>query len=173
MAAADALARAELSAIASNGLLRRLEPLGSAAGPEIELSTPERLINFSSNDYLGLTSHPKIRAALAEGVERWGAGAGASRLVSGDFLAHHALEEEVARFEGTEAAVAFTSGYAANCGVLPSFAGPEDVILSDALNHASLVDGCRLSRARTEVFPHGDVAALEAALPRGLHQGAL
>jgi 8-amino-7-oxononanoate synthase len=172
MAAADALARAELAAIASNGLLRGLEPLRRASGPEVELSSNERLINFSSNDYLGLTSHPKIRAALSEGVERWGAGAGASRLVCGDFLAHHALEEELARFEGTEAAVAFNSGYAANCGVLPSFAGPEDVILSDALNHASLVDGCRLSRARTEVYPHGDVAALEAAMRRVRHQGA-
>jgi 8-amino-7-oxononanoate synthase len=172
MAAADALARAELAAIASNGLLRGLEPLRRASGPEVELSSNERLINFSSTDYLGLTSHPKIRAALSEGVERWGAGAGASRLVCGDFLAHHALEEELARFEGTEAAVAFNSGYAANCGVLPSFAGPEDVILSDALNHASLVDGCRLSRARTEVYPHGDVAALEAAMRRVRHQGA-
>jgi 8-amino-7-oxononanoate synthase len=172
MAAADALARAELAVIASNGLLRNLEPLVSGTGPEIELSTRERLINFSSNDYLGLASHPKIRAALSEGADRWAAGAGASRLVCGDFLPHHALEEELARFEGTEAAVAFNSGYAANCGVLPSFAGPEDVILSDALNHASLVDGCRLSRARTEVFSHADVAALEAAARRVRQQGA-
>ena len=172
MAAADALAREELAAIASNGLLRTLEPLRSEAGPEVQLSTGERLINFSSNDYLGLAAHPKIRQALAEGVERWGVGAGASRLVCGDFVAHHALEEELARFEGTEAAVAFNSGYAANSGVLPTFAGPEDVILSDALNHASLVDGCRLSRARTEVYPHADAAALEAAVRRVRQQGA-
>jgi|SRR5919108_1440212 8-amino-7-oxononanoate synthase len=172
MAAADALAREELAAIAANGLLRTLEPLASAAGAEIELPSGERLVNFSANDYLGLASHPRIRAALGEGAQRWGAGAGASRLVCGDFLAHHALEEELARFEGTEAAVAFNSGYTANCGVLPTFAGPEDVILSDALNHASLVDGCRLSRARTEVYPHADVAALEAAMRRVRQQGA-
>ena len=172
MAAADALAREELAAIASNGLLRTLEPLRSASACEVELATGERLINFSANDYLGLASHPRIRAALTEGAERWGAGAGASRLVCGDFLPHHALEEELARFEGTQAAVAFNSGYAANCGVLPTFAGPEDVILSDALNHASLVDGCRLSRARTEVYPHGDVAALDAAVRRVRRQGA-
>jgi len=172
MAAADALAREELAAIASNGLLRTLEPLASAAGPEVALPSGERLVNFSANDYLGLASHPRIRAALAEGAQRWGVGAGASRLVSGDFDAHHALEDELARFEGTEAAVAFNSGYAANCGVLPTFAGPEDVIFSDALNHASLVDGCRLSRARTEVYPHADVAALEAAIRRVRQQGA-
>jgi 8-amino-7-oxononanoate synthase len=169
---ADALAREELAAIASNGLLRTLEPLTSAAGPEIELRSGERLVNFSANDYLGLAAHPRIRAALAEGAQRWGSGAGASRLVCGDFLAHHALEEELARFEGTDAAVAFNSGYAANCGILPTFAGPEDVIFSDALNHASLVDGCRLSRARTEVYPHADVAALEAAVRRVRQQGA-
>src|SRR5437868_730911 len=172
MAAADALAREELAAIASNGLLRTLEPLRSEAGPEVQLSTGERLINFSSNDYLGLAAHPRVRQALAEGVERWGVGAGASRLVCGDFVAHHALEEELARFEGTEAAVAFNSGYAANSGVVPAFAGPEDVVLSDALNHASLVDGCRLSRARTEVYAHSDVAALEAALRRARQHGA-
>jgi 8-amino-7-oxononanoate synthase len=172
MAAADALAREELAAIASNGLLRSLEPLRTPAGPEVELSTGERLINFSSNDYLGLAAHPAIRSALAEAPHRWGVGAGASRLVAGDYLPHHALEQELARFEGTEAAVLFNSGYAANCGVLPSFGGPEDVILSDALNHASLVDGCRLSRARTEVYPHADVAALEAALRRVRQQGA-
>jgi 8-amino-7-oxononanoate synthase len=172
MAGADALARDELAAIASNGLLRSLEPLRTAGGAEIATADGERLINFSSNDYLGLSAHPAIRAALGEGAQAWGAGAGASRLVCGDFLPHHQLERELARFEGTEAAVLFNSGYAANCGLVPAFAGPEDVILSDALNHASLVDGCRISRARTEVYPHADVGALEAALRRARQQGA-
>src|SRR5207237_5517606 len=117
-------------------------------------------------------AHPALRAALAEAPHRWGVGAGASRLVAGDYLPHHALEQELARFEETEAAVLFNSGYAANCGVLPSFAGPEDVILSDALNHASLVDGCRLSRARTEVYPHADATALVAADRRVRQQGS-
>jgi|SRR5207248_1641254 len=172
MAGADALARDELAAIASNGLLRSLEPLRTPGGAEVQTADGEPLINFSSNDYLGLSSHPAIRMALGEGAQQWGAGSGASRLVCGDYLPHHELERELARFEGTKAAVLFNSGYAANCGLVPAFAGPEDVVLSDALNHASLVDGCRLSRARTEVYPHVDVGALEAALRRARQQGA-
>jgi 8-amino-7-oxononanoate synthase len=172
MAGADALAREELAAIAANGLLRSLEPLRTGAGAEVELASGERLVSFSANDYLGLAAHPAVRQALAEGARHWGAGAGGSRLVCGDYLPHHELEQEVAKFESTETAVLFNSGYAANCGVVPAFAGPEDAVLSDALNHASLVDGCRLSRARTEVYPHSDVAALEAALRRARQQGA-
>jgi len=172
MSGADALAKEELAAISANGLLRSLEPLRSKPGAEVELDSGARLVNFSSNDYLGLASHPALREALRDGASRWGSGAGASRLVCGDYLPHHALEEELARFEGTEAAVLFNTGYAANCGTMPAFAGPEDVALSDALNHASLVDGCRLSRARTEVYPHRDVAALEAAVRRARQHGA-
>ncbi len=106
----------------------------------------------------------RIARALAEGAHAWGSGAGASRLVCGDFLPQHQLEQELARFEGSESAVLFNSGYAANCGILSSLAGPEDLILSDELNHASIIDGCRLSRARVEVYPHGDLAAVERLL---------
>ena len=164
MAGADEIARAELDALRTRGLLRSLEPLRSPPGSEIELRPGERLINFSSNDYLGLASDARIAEALAVGTRTWGAGAGASRLVCGDFLPQHELEAELARFASSEAALLFGSGYAANCGILPSFAGPDDLILSDALNHASIIDGCRLSRARVEVYPHGDVGAVEKAL---------
>jgi len=164
MAGADEIARAELDALRARGLLRSLEPLRSPPGAEIELRPGERLINFSSNDYLGLASDARIAEALAVGTRTWGAGAGASRLVCGDFLPQHELEAELARFASSEAALLFGSGYAANCGILPSFAGPEDLILSDALNHASIIDGCRLSRARVEVYPHGDEGAVEKAL---------
>ena len=164
MAGADEIARAELDALRTRGLLRSLEPLRSPPGSEIELRPGERLINFSSNDYLGLASDARIAEALAVGTRTWGAGAGASRLVCGDFLPQHELEAELARFASSEAALLFGSGYAANCGILPSFAGPEDLILSDALNHASIIDGCRLSRARVEVYPHADVGAVEKAL---------
>src|ERR1700682_2363024 len=161
MPEADDIARAELAALRSRGLLRSLEPLRTPPGAEVELRPGERLINFSSNDYLGLAADRRISQALAEGALAWGAGAGASRLVCGDFLPEHELEEDLARFEGSEAALLFGSGYAANCGILPALAGPEDLILSDALNHASIIDGCRLSRARVEVYPHADLGAVE------------
>jgi len=164
MSGADDVARADLLALQERGLLRALEPLRSPPGAEVEVRPGERLINFSSNDYLGLAADPRIVQALADGARAWGAGAGASRLVCGDFLPQHELEQELARFEGSEAAVLFGSGYAANCGILPSLAGPEDLILSDALNHASIIDGCRLSRARVEVFPHLDLGAVERLL---------
>ena len=164
MAGADEIARAELDALRVRGLLRSLEPLRTPPGAEIELRPGERLINFSSNDYLGLAGEARIAQALAEGARAWGAGAGASRLVCGDFLPEHDLELELAEFSSSEAALLFPSGYAANCGIVPAFAGPADLILSDALNHASIIDGCRLSRARVEVYPHADVGAVEQGL---------
>jgi 8-amino-7-oxononanoate synthase len=164
MPGADEIARGELDALRARGLLRSLEPLRSPPGAEIELRPGERLINFSSNDYLGLAGDARIAQALGEGARAWGAGAGASRLVCGDFLPEHELERELAEFARSDAALLFPSGYAANCGILPAFAGPEDLVLSDALNHASIIDGCRLSRARVEVYPHADVRAVEEGL---------
>ncbi|GAC1345951.1 MAG: 8-amino-7-oxononanoate synthase [Myxococcales bacterium] len=168
MAGIDRIAREELAEIAGRGLLRALDPLDARSGARVDLRRPdgaaERLINFSSNDYLGLAGDARLAAALEEGARLFGAGAGASRLVCGDFAPHHALEEELARFEETEAALLFGSGFAANTGLLPALAGPSDVIFSDALNHASLVDGCRLSRARVHVFAHRDLGELEAGL---------
>jgi 8-amino-7-oxononanoate synthase len=156
-------AEGELTALEGKGLLRRLEALGSPQGAEV-LVGGRALVNFSSNDYLGLANDPALARAATEALARWGTGAGASRLLVGDTLEHRALEADLAAFEGTEAAVLFNAGYAANVGVLSALLGPEDVVFSDALNHASLIDGCRLSRARTVVYPHGDVAALRALL---------
>ena len=172
MGNADLIARKELSDLEAQGLLRSLETQTSAPGAGIVLPGGERLVNFSSNDYLGLAAHPSIGEALARAAVRWGSGASASRLVCGDFVPHHELENALARFEQGEAAVLFGSGYAANCGLLPTFAGRDDVILSDALNHASLVDGCRLSHARVEVYPHCDSEALAGSLRQARASGA-
>src|SRR5256885_4362070 len=172
MGIADRIAREELSTLEAQGLLRSLEPQNSPPGAEIELPRGERLLNFSSNDYLGLAAHPAVADALARAATRWGSGASASRLVCGNFVPHRELENALARFENGEAAVLFGSGYAANCGLLPTFAGRDDVIVSDALNHASLVDGCRLSRARIEVVPHCDPEALAGSLHKARASGA-
>ncbi|RKH41237.1 8-amino-7-oxononanoate synthase [Corallococcus sp. AB049A] len=156
-------AREDLEALSAKGLRRVLEPLDSPQGAEVRVGD-ERLVNFSSNDYLGLAASPAVRAAAASALERYGVGTGASRLVVGDMVPHQLLEARLARFERAEAVRLFNSGYAANTGILPALVGPGDAVFSDALNHASLVDGCRLSRARVVVYPHADVAALTRAL---------
>ncbi|WP_245918780.1 8-amino-7-oxononanoate synthase [Melittangium boletus] len=160
---ATAWAQEELEALKARGLRRFLEPLDSPQGPLVRVGG-ETLVNFSSNDYLGLAGSPTVRAAAAAALEVHGVGSGASRLVVGDTAAHHRLEARLAAFERSEAALVFNSGYAANVGTLQALVGPEDVVFSDALNHASLIDGCRLSRARTVVYPHADVEALTRAL---------
>ncbi|RKI38208.1 8-amino-7-oxononanoate synthase [Corallococcus sp. AB004] len=160
---ADRWAREDLEALSAKGLRRVLEPLDSPQGAEVRVGD-ERLVNFSSNDYLGLAASPAVRAAAASALERYGVGTGASRLVVGDMVPHQRLEARLARFERAEAVRLFNSGYAANTGILPALVGPGDAVFSDVLNHASLVDGCRLSRARVVVYPHSDVAALTRAL---------
>src|SRR5207253_2925642 len=126
-----------------------------------------------SNDYLGLAGDPTVRAAAAEAAEQWGAGAGASPLVSGNMTIHRELERELAEFKGYEACVLFGSGFLANTGVIPALAARGDVILSDALNHASIIDGCRQSRADTIVYDHCDLDALAAGLERTAGRYAL
>ena len=125
-----------------------------------------------SNDYLGLADDPRLRDAAAEARERWGAGAGASRLVSGNMTPHRELEEELAAFKGTEACLLFGSGFLANTGVIAALAGPGDVVLSDALNHASIVDGCRLARARDGRLPARRPRRARDALARARGRGA-
>jgi 8-amino-7-oxononanoate synthase len=149
----------ELAALEAKGLRRSLEPLGSAQGPVVEVEG-RPLVNLCSNDYLALASDPRVKRAAAEAAEREGAGAGAARLVAGDLPVHGALERRLARLKGTEAALLFSSGYHANAGVLAALVGRHDAIFSDELNHASIIDGCLLSRAEVQRYRHGDVEEL-------------
>lgn len=160
---ASAWAREELESLAARGLRRFLEPLESPQGALVRMGG-ETLINFSSNDYLGLATSATLRAAAIAALERQGVGSGASRVVVGDSTAHQRLEARLAAFERSEAVLLFNTGFAANTGTLPALVGSGDAVFSDALNHASLVDGCRLSRARTVVYPHADAEALARAL---------
>ena len=121
-------------------------------------------LSFSSNDYLGLAHHPALVAAAQNTLATEGVGAGASRLVSGDLAEHRALEEQLASFAHAEACLLFPTGYQANMGVLTALAGPDDLLVSDALNHASLIDGCRLSRATLKIYRHADVTDAAQAL---------
>ncbi|MCL5422736.1 MAG: 8-amino-7-oxononanoate synthase [Nitrospirae bacterium] len=124
------------------------------------------LINFASNDYLGLANHPEIVKAAAESMKEFGFGSGASRLLGGGSVPHRDLEQKISQFKGTEAALIFNTGYAANTGIIPAVSGEGDVIFSDELNHASIIDGCRLSRAKTVVYRHRDVAHLAALMKK-------
>lgn len=165
--AASRWASEELGTLEAAGLLRQLEPLSSPQGAVVSVAG-ERLVNFSSNDYLGLAGDPLLAEEAGRGLGKFGVGAGASRLLVGDSLAHHALEKALAELCSSSAALVFGSGFAANTGIVPALCGEEDVVFSDERNHASLVDACRLSRARTVVYPHADVAALEALMSRFL-----
>ena len=147
------------------GLYRRLRLVSGPQGPSVLLDGKPVLL-LCSNNYLGLADHPRVREAAAEAAMRWGAGAGASRLVSGTMTVHRRLEERLAAFESSEACVLFGSGYLANIGVVSALAGRGDVVFSDRLNHASLIDGCRLSGARAFVYDHLDVDHLAWGLRR-------
>ena len=145
------------------GLYRELRTVESAQGPRVQLDGRDVLL-LCSNDYLGLAGDARLRDAAAEAAERWGAGAGASRLISGNMTPHVELEQRLAELKGTEACVLFGSGFLANTGVISALAGPGEIVVSDSLNHASIVDGCRLARSETKVYPHGDLDALARAL---------
>ena len=134
-------------------------------------STAERVISLSSNDYLGLTHHPRLREAALAAVREFGVGSGAVRTIAGTMAMHEALEDELAEFKGTPAVLTFQSGFTANTGVIPTITGETDLIVSDALNHASIIDGMRLSKAPRKVFPHADVAALRAILEEAVATG--
>ena len=153
----------QLEAWKTAGTYQRLRILESESAAESRFDGKE-VINLASNNYLGLTTHPKLREAALEAIRRYGVGSGAVRTISGTMSLHMALEERIARFKNVEACVVFQSGFAANAGTVAAILTPEDHIISDELNHASIIDGCRLSRAKIHVFPHKDCAAAERKL---------
>ncbi len=159
----DAELRRRLDAIRGQGLLRELRRVDSPQGTRIRVGG-QSLLNFSSNDYLGLANDPSLKEAAGKAVERFGAGAGASRLICGSLAPHHELEETVAHFKGTEAALSFSSGYATAIGTICSLLGKDDVIILDKLVHACIVDAARLSGAKIRVFAHNDPDDLEEKL---------
>jgi 8-amino-7-oxononanoate synthase len=150
-------------------LLRRLVP-SSGRAPALAVRDGREYVDFSSNDYLGLSSHPALVAAAREALDRYGVGSGASRLMSGDLAIHHELEDSVAVFKGSEAALVFNSGYQANTGIIPALFGRRDAVFADQLCHASQLDGALLSRAKLLRFRHNDPDHLERMLVK--HRGA-
>ncbi|MFQ5896140.1 MAG: 8-amino-7-oxononanoate synthase [Nitrospinota bacterium] len=159
----DRALREELQSLRARDLYRELRWVEGAQGPTVRWRGRE-VILLAGNNYLGLADHPRVKEAAARAAREFGTSASASRLISGSMELHRALEEKLARFKGTEEALVFGSGYLANLGLIGALVGPGDAVFSDALNHASIVDGCRLSRAEVRVFPHKDLGALEEAL---------
>jgi glycine C-acetyltransferase len=154
---------AQLDALRAQGTYFKLRVLDDEQGPLCHYDGRE-VINLASNNYLGLCDHPKLREAAIAAVEKYGVGSGAVRTIAGTMRIHLELEEKIARFKGVEACVVFQSGFTANAGTVSSILGKEDFILSDELNHASIIDGARLSRAKIRVFRHKDVAHAEELL---------
>lgn len=148
-------------------MFRRLRVIDGEQAAHVQLAGQDVLM-LCSNNYLGLANHPALIEAAIKASRDYGVGSTGSRLISGSMRLHSRFEERVAEFKQTEAALLFNSGYAANTGILSGLMGADDLIFSDALNHASIVDGCRLSAARTVIYPHADLAALEALLSREL-----
>ncbi len=153
----------QLNEFRANGTFQRLRILESASAAESRFDGKE-VINLASNNYLGLCTHPKLIEAAVAAAQKFGAGSGAVRTISGTMTLHMQLEERIARFKNVEACVVFQSGFTANAGTVSAILTPEDHVVSDALNHASIIDGCRLSRAKIHVFPHKDHAAAERLL---------
>jgi len=153
----------ELEDLCKKGLHRQMVPVAATQGTRSLIGGRECLI-LSSNNYLGLTHHPAVMRAARAAVDEWGTGSGGSRLTTGNYGLHGKLEQEIASFKGTDGAIVFGSGYAANIGVIQALVGTGDLILSDRLNHASIIDGCRMSRAELGVYSHRDMDQLEKLL---------
>jgi 8-amino-7-oxononanoate synthase len=155
-----------LNQLRDQSLFRELRTIEQITGPLVRVND-RMIVNFASNDYLGLSQHPSVKMAAKAAIEEFGAGAGASRLVTGTESPHTKVEKEIAAFKGVESAIVFSSGYAAAVGTITSVAGPGDVIILDKLAHACLIDGAKLSGAALRVFPHNDMAKLESHLTWG------
>ena len=155
----------ELEQMRQQGLFRPLRVLGSAQDTEVVVDG-KHVLNLSSNNYLGLTTHPRLKAAMIDATEQWGAGSGAVRTIAGTMTVHEDLERRLAEFKHTEASLVFQSGFTANLGVLQSLVKEGDVIISDELNHASIIDGIRLSKAERSIFKHRDMDDLERHLEK-------
>jgi len=153
----------ELNKLREQKLYQKLRVLETEQLPVSRFDGRE-VVNLSSNNYLGLTTHPKLRQRAIEAVEKYGVGSGAVRTIAGTMTLHMALEEKIAQFKHVEASVVFQSGFTANAGTVQAILAREDIIVSDELNHASIIDGCRLSRAEIKVFPHKEVDACEKVL---------
>lgn len=163
---------ARLEELRDRGLYRRLRLISGPQGPHVLLDGHPVLL-LCSNNYLGLADHPRVRGAAAEAAMRWGASAGASRLISGNMKPHRLLERRLAEFKGYEAALLFGAGYLANSGAIPALARRGEVVFSDELNHASVIDGCRLARAETFIYRHGDMEHLSWGLREAEGRGSL
>jgi glycine C-acetyltransferase len=161
----------EVAALKERHLYRRLRVMSSAQGPIVSVDE-RRLVSLSSNDYLGLTNHPRICDAVVAAVRDFGAGSGAVRTIAGTMSIHEALEAELAAFKEVPAVLTFQSGFTANTGVIPTITGETDLIVSDALNHASIIDGMRLSKAPRKIYAHADVEALRDVLGEARESGA-
>jgi glycine C-acetyltransferase len=159
----DSFARERLEAFRARGTLRRMRVLDGAQAPRMSVDGREVLL-FAGSNYLDLAHHPELVDASTRATRELGCAAGGSRLINGNLRLHEELEEELAKFLGADAALAFATGYMANVGLIPTLVGEGDVVVSDQLAHASIIDGCRLSRATVRVFPHGDLDALEQTL---------
>ncbi len=161
----------ELTKLREQKLYQKLRVLETEQLPVARFNGRE-VINLSSNNYLGLTTHPKLKQKALAAIEKFGVGSGAVRTIAGTMSIHMALEEKIAKFKNVEASVVFQSGFTANAGTVQAILGRDDVIISDELNHASIIDGCRLSRAEIKIFPHKDIDACEKILKDlGGHKG--
>lgn len=161
---------AELADLKERGLHRRERLVAGSQGSHVSLDGREVLL-LCSNNYLGLADHPHLKEAAIKAVERYGVSSGAARLVSGTMELHRALEERLARFKGTEGAIVFNGGYPANVGIIQALVGRGDTVYSDRLNHASIVDGCLLSRAEVVRYTHNDMAALRRLMEKNRGRG--